>query len=1050
MSERLSGTVTFLFTDIEGSTSLLKQLGRESYGELLQSQSELLRAAFVANRGEEIDNQGDSFFVAFRSASDAVAAAVAIQRALADHEWPDGVRVLVRIGMHSGEAAAAGERYVGFSVHRAARIGGAAHGGQVLLSSSTRELVEDDLPDGVFLRDLGLWRLKDVDRPERITQVAAEGLPVEFPPLRGAHRVKSRPVPRRSLLAAALVGVIAAAVAVPVFALGSGSSGSKPTASAGADSVEAVDSATGRFVASVPLGTSPGAVAAGLGSVWAVNTDADSVSRIDPKTKTVQQTISVGSAPEGIAIGDGFVWVANFLDNTVSQIDPRKNGGTQVGVFPVGHGPTGLAFGDHALWVTNTEDRTIMRIDPFSGGSPRTIPVDAGADAIAVGDGAVWVASESAGSVTRIDPGTFSEQTINVGNGPDAVAVGPGDVWVVNSLDNTVSQIDPSTNTATALRVGSGPSAASVSSDGKTVWVANELGGSLTRIDSESGSRTTVDTGNQPSGLTLSQGTVYVAVRSSSRAHSGGTLTELESGPVLGGRADNLDPNRGIWEILTLTNDGLVAYRRSGGSQGGQLVPDLAVSLPTPTDDGKTYTFQLRRGIHYSNGALVQPDDFRRAIERLLTTPNGYEPGYYVDIVGATACLSKERSCDLSRGIVADPQADTVTFHLRAPDPEFLYKLGLPPADAVPPNTPVRAAVPLPATGPYLVASYVGKNGDPRATVRLVRNPRFRAWSPAAQPNGYPDSIIIKYGLPVKKNIEAVERGAADLTFLNGGQLSPSLQARYGSQLRITPLVQTAYLTLNTRVAPFNDVRVRRAVNFALDRNRLVALAGGPVFHQLSCQVLPPSLAGYSRYCPYTIDPSPDGAYHGPDLAKAKRLVAASGTKGETVVMWVGKGFLTPREPYLISVLRSLGYKASLKVVNPPVWLANVSNTKSHVQVAGFLGWVADYPAASDFFLPLLSCAYFKPGTGYGQGNINSAEFCDHHIDTLINHARTLDTTNPQGAAAIWSKIDQQIVNQAPLVGIYNTRSVDFVSQRVGNYQDHPVYGALLDQLWVR
>ena len=200
MAERLSGTVTFLFTDIEGSTGLLKQLGRGRYGELLAEQQRLLREAFAAHGGEEIDTQGDSFFVAFRSASDAVAAAVAIQRALADHEWPDGAEVRVRIGIHTGEAAAAGERYVGFSVHRAARIGAAAHGGQVLLSRTRRAtLVEDDLPDGVFLRDLGLYRLKDVDRPERISQVAAEGLQVEFPPLRGAERVKSQPLLRRAL-----------------------------------------------------------------------------------------------------------------------------------------------------------------------------------------------------------------------------------------------------------------------------------------------------------------------------------------------------------------------------------------------------------------------------------------------------------------------------------------------------------------------------------------------------------------------------------------------------------------------------------------------------------------------------------------------------------------------------------------------------------------------------------------------------------------------------------------------------------------------------------
>jgi class 3 adenylate cyclase len=163
--ERHSGTVTFLFTDIEGSTALLKRLGREQYGELLAQQKEIVREALAAHGGDEIDNQGDSFFAAFRSARDALLAAVSIQRALADHEWPEGAQVLVRVGIHSGEAAAAAERYVGISVHRAARIGAIAHGGQILVSESTRALVEDDLPEGLFLRDLGLWKLKDIDRP---------------------------------------------------------------------------------------------------------------------------------------------------------------------------------------------------------------------------------------------------------------------------------------------------------------------------------------------------------------------------------------------------------------------------------------------------------------------------------------------------------------------------------------------------------------------------------------------------------------------------------------------------------------------------------------------------------------------------------------------------------------------------------------------------------------------------------------------------------------------------------------------------------------------
>ena len=148
MSELHRGTVTFLFTDIEGSTKLLTRLGQNGYDELLTAQSELLRAAFAAHDGRVVDTQGDSFFVSFATANDAMAAAVDAQRDLAAHPWPEGATVKVRMGLHTGEPKVGAERYVGIGVHRAARIGSAGHGGQVLLSSTTKELAEEDLPPG--------------------------------------------------------------------------------------------------------------------------------------------------------------------------------------------------------------------------------------------------------------------------------------------------------------------------------------------------------------------------------------------------------------------------------------------------------------------------------------------------------------------------------------------------------------------------------------------------------------------------------------------------------------------------------------------------------------------------------------------------------------------------------------------------------------------------------------------------------------------------------------------------------------------------------------
>ncbi|MGQ0571571.1 MAG: adenylate/guanylate cyclase domain-containing protein, partial [Armatimonadota bacterium] len=176
--------VTFLFTDIEGSTELLQRVGDRSYKEILEDHHRLLRAAFEKDEGHEVDTQGDAFFVAFPEAGNAVAAAVAAQRAVTAYSWPDGVVVRVRMGLHTGEPTLGPGGYVGIDVHRAARICSAGHGGQILLSETTCGLARTALPEGISLRDLGEHRLKDLARSEHISQVVVPGLPADFPPIK--------------------------------------------------------------------------------------------------------------------------------------------------------------------------------------------------------------------------------------------------------------------------------------------------------------------------------------------------------------------------------------------------------------------------------------------------------------------------------------------------------------------------------------------------------------------------------------------------------------------------------------------------------------------------------------------------------------------------------------------------------------------------------------------------------------------------------------------------------------------------------------------------
>jgi predicted ATPase/class 3 adenylate cyclase len=182
-SDLPTGTVTFLFTDIEGSTRLLDSLG-DRYPGVLEAHQRILREAFAARGGVDVSTEGDSFFVVFRSATQAVAAAVEAQRAIGAHRWPEGASVRVRMGLHTGEGILGGDNYVGVDLHRAARIAAAGHGGQVVVSDATRALVEPAAPEGVTFRDLGEHRLRDLPNTERLAQAVAEGLPAEFPALR--------------------------------------------------------------------------------------------------------------------------------------------------------------------------------------------------------------------------------------------------------------------------------------------------------------------------------------------------------------------------------------------------------------------------------------------------------------------------------------------------------------------------------------------------------------------------------------------------------------------------------------------------------------------------------------------------------------------------------------------------------------------------------------------------------------------------------------------------------------------------------------------------
>jgi peptide/nickel transport system substrate-binding protein len=241
---------------------------------------------------------------------------------------------------------------------------------------------------------------------------------------------------------------------------------------------------------------------------------------------------------------------------------------------------------------------------------------------------------------------------------------------------------------------------------------------------------------------------------------------------------------------------------------------------------------------------------------------------------------------------------------------------------------------------------------------------------------------------------------------------------------------------------------VRRALNLALDRGRIAKLDGGSIAARPTCQVLPPQLAGYRRYCPYTRNPTPDGRWHGPDLARAKRLVRASGTVGMRVTVWDTRApqFVVNEGQVAVAALRRLGYGARLRVLPESTFFTYTNDSRNRAQVIDG-GWSLDYPSANDL-IGKLTCRYFVPGNG--PATTDASEFCDPAVDQRIAHASVLQTTDLPTATKLWTRLDRELTRRAIWLPTVTANETDLISRRAGNYQYNPLWGPLPDQLWVR
>jgi len=877
--------------------------------------------------------------------------------------------------------------------------------------------------------ELGLEPMPELQELQRRILRHDRGLDVQP---RAERRDTGPPRATRQRASTAIGVVVAVAVTLGV-ALGLASSSSSPSRARTAlnsSQLVRLNPVSGAFEDAEVVDAAPTAMTSGHDSVWLADPSSGKVLRFDLASRSVEDSVPVGGTPSTLAVGGGSVWTASVPGTTVVRIDPATGSITQrisLGGIEISH----LDYGAGGLWVGDLTESSLIELDPRSGDARRTLEVPLRPTSFAIDGDVIWVADYDSGSVARIDrrSGRVLE-AIRVGNGPAALTFSDGAVWVVNALDSTVSRVDPDTGGVVAtIPTGSGPIAAAFAA-GK-IWVANRYSGSLSAIDpARNAVVRTFQLGGELTALTAANDRPWVGVEPV-RGRSGGTLVLLHQRPISIDPAIQVD----LLPLVTdsLTHDGLVSFNLAPGQAGLQIVPDLALAVPVPTDRGKTFTFRLRPGVRYSDGRPVRVADFRRAIERVFRVGSDNRP-QYIGIRGASHCTVAR--CDLSQGIVVDEKLRTVTFRLDVVDPDFLWKLAFSESSTpVPPTTPNRAVrydEPIPGTGPYRIVRASARG------IHYVRNPRFREWSHAAQPDGNPDEIEMRFGLTPREEARAIEQGRADWMADNlPANLLPGLRLRRPGQLHKFSIPTTDFFQFNTNLRPFDDVRVRRALNLALDRGAVARLYGGPDLATPTCQLLAPGMVGYRPYCPYARRSHTTRAAPRPDLARAKQLVAESGAADIPVTVWGWTDDPTLRPPvtrYVARTLRSLGFSTRVHLMRH----ADLRRRDfSRVQLIS-TAWGAGTPY--EFFTAWFICA--GPG--------NHGWFCDPAIDRRIERARVLAATDPRVAAEAWAALDRAIVDEAAAMPMINEHLVDFVSSRLQSYQAHPYQGLIATQVSLR
>jgi peptide/nickel transport system substrate-binding protein len=468
---------------------------------------------------------------------------------------------------------------------------------------------------------------------------------------------------------------------------------------------------------------------------------------------------------------------------------------------------------------------------------------------------------------------------------------------------------------------------------------------------------------------------------------------------------DYMDPQLSYttegWTAMYDTYIPLLTYRHASGKAGSEVIPGLAKALPRISDGGRTYTLFLCPGLRYSDGERVRASDFRFAVERMFRLNSGGSP-FYSDIVGARSFARRQRAH--IGGIDTDDRSGRIAIHLIKPRATFTDELALPFVAPVPPSTPMRdqSFDPPPATGPYVIVdTRIGEGWS------YERDPEWRGDDGPRMPQ-------IPAGHVGHIHVSVMRSGEAQVNQLIDGRLDwlfdpPPLDrmgeleaGAGGTQVRIEPTVSTYYFWMNTRRPPFDNLKVRRAINYAVDPEVLSEVYEDQLVP--THQILPPNMPGYRKFDLYPHN-----------VAKARRLIREADPSDRDITVWTdGESPNDLAGEYYQGVLRGLGFHVELKVVNPDNYFTVIGNERTPNLDTGFADWFEDYPHPNDFFAPLLAA---KPTPSYTE---NFPRFVDPSLSRRVFDLE--EGSRPIDEAA-YARLDRDYMKQAPIVP-YGTRSL--------------------------